>query len=173
MNKSRKGASPLALITDGLPMHARIGVALVVADLALSRLEASANFPIARSAFELCRRWYDGERLDPARLADAYADEDGGGVVRGAMDARSQLELAAWGVLASALMYIVFQAHHEPGSSPTANVLQSEEDELDEMYRHMQAISPSFIETARRAARFLEQGKEPSFSQLKAILSRR
>jgi hypothetical protein len=70
-------------------------------------------------------------------------------------------------------MYIAFQAHREPGSSPTPGVLKSDEDELEEMYSHMQAISPSFIETARRAAKFLEQGKEPSFAQLKAILAKR
>jgi hypothetical protein len=116
MKMSYKGTSPLARITDGLPVRARIGVVLAVADLAISRLDASANFPIARSAFDLCRRWYDGERLDPARLADAYADEDGGGVVHGAIEARSQLELAAWGASQARSCILHFKRTVSPGA---------------------------------------------------------
>ena len=66
--------------------------------------ENSPDFAFARAAFELCRQWYDGERFDPDRFEEAYADENGGGVLRGAINARSPLELAAWGVLAGAIM---------------------------------------------------------------------
>ncbi len=172
MNTPRKGESPLAHIADGLPVRGRIGVVLMMADLALSRLHGSSGFLFARSAFDLCRRWYDGERFDPDRFEEAYFDEDGRGLGRGAMDARSQSELAAWCVLASAIMYIAFQAYREIGSSPSPIVSEVEEDELDELYRHMQTISPVFIETARRAAKILGHGSQPSFAQLKAILSK-
>jgi hypothetical protein len=164
--------SPLARITNSLAVRGRIGVVLMVADLALSRLHGSPDFPFARSAFDLCRRWYDGDRFDPDRFEEAYAREDGGGVVCGAMNVRSQSELAAWSVLASAIMYIAFQAYREIGSYPTPIVSEVRENELDEMYRHMQTISPMFIETARRATKILGQGREPSFAQLKAILLR-
>ncbi len=143
----------------------------MVADLALVWLESSPDFPVAVAAVDLCRRWYDGERFDPARFEEAYVDEDGGGIVGGGINARSQSELAAWSVLASAIMYIAFQASREIGSFSTPIVSEVQEDELDEMYRHMQALSPLFIETARRAAKALGQGPEPSFAQLKAILS--
>ena len=86
------------------------------------------------------------------------------------MNARSQSELAAWGVLASVIMYIAFQAYRATGISPTPMVSEVEEDELDELYRQMEALSPSLIETARKAARFLGQGSEPSFAQLKAAV---
>jgi Immunity protein Imm6 len=170
MNTPHKGESPLALIADGLPARGRIGVVLMMADLALSRLHGSPDFPFARSAFDLCRRWYDGERFDPDRFEEAYADEDGGGLAGGAMNARSQSELTAWNVLASAIMYIAFQARRELGRYPAPMLSEMESDELNQMYRHMQTISPMFIETARRAAKLLGQKQEPSFDQLKAIL---
>jgi hypothetical protein len=71
------------------------------------------------------------------------------------------------------MMYIAFQAYREIGSFPTPIVSEVQEDELDEMYRHMQAISPLFIEAARRAAEILGKEREPSFAQLKTILLRR
>jgi len=104
MNTLHRGTSPLALIIDGLPVRSRIGIVLMMAHLALERLENSPDFAFARAAFELCRQWYDGERFDPDRFEEAYADENGGGVLRGAINARSPLELAAWGVLAGAIM---------------------------------------------------------------------
>jgi len=173
MSKSDNATSPLARLTESLPVRGRIGVVLIVADLALSRLQGSPEFPVARSAFDLCRRWYDGDRFDPDRFEEAHFDEDGRGVSRSAMNARSQSELAAWRVLASAMLYVAFQAYREIGSYPTPIVSGVHEDELDEMYRHMQVISPTFIEAARSAAKILGQGREPSFAQLKAILSGR
>lgn len=119
MSKPHKGAGPLAQIADSLPVRGRIGVVLMLADLALAWLKSSPELPVAAAAVDLCRRWYDGERFDPDRFEEAYADEDGGGVVRGAMNARSQSELAAWGLLASAMMYIAFQAYREIGSFPS------------------------------------------------------
>lgn len=142
MSRSHKGTGPLAQIVDSLPVRARIGIVLMVADLALAWLESSPDLPVAAAAVDLCRRWYDGKRFDPARFEEAYADEDGGGIVRGGMNARSQSELAAWSVLASAMMYIAFQASREIGSFSTPIVSEVQEDELDEMYQHMQAISP-------------------------------
>ncbi len=67
----------------------------MVADLALAWLGSSPDRPIAAADVDLCRWWYDGEWFDPDRFEEAYAREDGGGVVRGAMNARSQSELAA------------------------------------------------------------------------------
>jgi len=175
MSKSDDATSPLARLADSLPVRGRIGVVLIVADLALSRLQGAPEFPVARSAFDLCRRWYDGERFDPDQFDEAYYDEHDRGLSASARKARSQSELAAWSVLASAMMYIALQAYRETGSIPTSTVGNlGEEGELDEMYRQMQATSPTLIEAARRAARFLGQGREPSsFAQLKAILSGR
>jgi Immunity protein Imm6 len=172
MTKSPKRTNPLAHLTDSLPVRARIGVVLMVACLALERLRSSPDLAVAAAAFELCRRWFDGERFDPERIEEANANEDGGGLVRASMNARSQSELAAWGVLSSATMYVAFQAYREVGSLPPPMASQLAEDELDEMCRQMETLSPSLIETARKAAEFLGQGHEPSFDQLKARLSR-
>jgi hypothetical protein len=57
--------SPLAQIVDGLPVRGRIGVVLMMADLALAWLESSPDLPVAPAAVDLCRRWYDCERFDP------------------------------------------------------------------------------------------------------------
>ena len=158
MSESDNTTSPLARLADSLPVRGRIGVVLIVADLALSRLQGAPDFPVARSAFDLCRRWYDGERFDPDRFDEAYYDEHDRGLSRSAMKARSQSELAAWSVLASAMMYIALQAYRETGSIPTSMVANlGEEGELDEMYRQMQATSPTLIEAARSAAKFLGQ----------------
>jgi hypothetical protein len=70
-------------------------------------------------------------------------------------------------------MYVAFQAHREVGSLPRPTASQLADDELDEMCRHMETLSPSLIETAGKAAKFLGQGQQPSFAQLKAILLRR
>ena len=172
MKKSPDGTSPLALLIDGLPVRGRIGTVLMVADVAIRQLESSSDLPVARAAFDLCRRWYDGERFDPDRFEEAYGDEDGGGLAGGAMNARSHSEPAAWNILASAVMYIAFQAYRELGRRPAPMLSEMEADELNQIYRHMQTVSPLFIETARRAAKILGQGSEPPFAQLKAILSR-
>jgi hypothetical protein len=58
----------------------------MMADLALERLKSSPDLPVATAAFELCPLWFDGERFDPRRIEEAYADEDGGGLARGAMN---------------------------------------------------------------------------------------
>jgi hypothetical protein len=70
-------------------------------------------------------------------------------------------------------MYVAFHAYREIGRYPTPIVSEVEEDELDEMCRHMEALSPVYMETARGAAKYLGQGQEPSFERLKAILSGR
>jgi hypothetical protein len=174
MNTSGNATSPLARIAESLPVRGRVAVVLIVADLVVSLLRSSADFPFAQTAFDLCRRWYDGDRFDPDLFEEAYYDEDGRGVSAGAMNARSQSELTAWSALAAALMYIALQAYRETGDLPSPIVSEVEEgDELDEMYRHMETISPSLIETARRAAKVWEQSKIPSFAQLKALLSMR
>src|SRR5262245_27750676 len=122
MNISGNATSPLARITESLPVRGRVAVVVTVPDLVLSLLQGSADFLFAQSAVDLCRRWYDGDRFDPDLFEEAYFDEDGRGVGRGAMNARSQPELAAWGVLASAIMYIAFQAYREVGGFPSPMV---------------------------------------------------
>jgi hypothetical protein len=168
-----KGTSPLALITEGLPVRGRIGVVLMMAALALEWLRSSPDFPVARAAFDLGRRWYEGERFDPDRFEKAYFDEYDRSVGLSAMKARSRSELAAWSVIASAILYIAFQAYREIGAPPSPMVSEVEEDELDEVYEQMQKISPVFINTAMRTAEVFRQGQDASFAQLKAILSAR
>jgi hypothetical protein len=71
MTKQFKGTSRLAQLADELPVRSRIGLALLAADLALNQLRSSHDFPTAQAAFELTRRWYDGDRFPPDLFEDA------------------------------------------------------------------------------------------------------
>ena len=53
MSRSHKGTGPLAQIVDSLPVRARIGIVLMVADLALAWLESSPDLPVAAAAVDL------------------------------------------------------------------------------------------------------------------------
>jgi hypothetical protein len=90
MKKSRNGTSPLALLTDRLPVRGRIGTVLMVADLAMRQLERSSDIRVARAAFDLCRRWYDGEAgrviVDPQVPHPSYDTQLGGLGYTGGLD---------------------------------------------------------------------------------------
>ncbi len=60
-----EGSSELAHLAQQLPARGRIGLAVVMACLALNRLRGLPDYSLARHAFELTRRWFDGERFDP------------------------------------------------------------------------------------------------------------
>src|SRR5262245_60486105 len=110
MNRLFAGTSPLAIIADTLPVRGRIGIVVMMGALALERLESAPDFPVAQAAFDLCRRWFDGERFDSDRFDEAYYDEFGYGLAQAANNARSKSELATWAVLASAMKYVELHA---------------------------------------------------------------
>jgi hypothetical protein len=170
MTKQFKGTSPLAQLADELPVRSRIGLTLVAADLALNQLRSSQNFPVAKAAFELARRWYDRDRFPPDLFEDALWDENDKGLCLCAMAAQSEREIAAWCVVGSAVLYTAFHAYQAVGEFPSAVVLEVEEDELDEVDKQLHEISPSLINVVIKAADVVRQHPDISFAQLKSNL---
>jgi hypothetical protein len=172
MTREFKGTSPFALLADRLPVRARIGLTLVASDLALRELKSSPNFPIARTAFERARRWFDGDRFNPDLLADAVSSERDKGTTLCELEAKSEPEISAWGVLGSALAYTAFHAYRATGDCPDPMVSEVDENVLDEIDKSMRIIAPDFIITMKKAAGILERIPELSFAQLMAEVSK-
>jgi hypothetical protein len=170
MTKPRKGTSQLARLADDLPIRLRIGLALVATDLVLSRLRSSDNFPFAEAAFELLRRWYDGDRFPPDRFEDAICDEHDKGLISALWAAQSESEEAAWRVVGSAVLYTAFHAYQDVGEIPSPGVSEVDETELDELDKQLQSISPALINAIIDAADVLRRQPDMSFSQLESNL---
>jgi Immunity protein Imm6 len=168
MTKQFKGTSRLAQLADELPVRSRIGLALVAADLALNQLRSSHDFPTAQAAFELIRRWYDGDRFPPDRFENAICDEYDRGLALCVLGAPLERDQAAWSVLASALLYTAFHAYQAVGEFPSAVVLEVEEDELDELDKQLREISPTLISVVTKAADVIRQHPDISFARLKS-----
>jgi hypothetical protein len=171
MTQKFRGKSQFALLADSLPVRARIGLTLVAADLALDRLRSSRHHPIARAAFELARRWYDGQRFDPDLFEDAIAPESGRGVALCAVEAESEDEEAAWGTVDCAALYTAFHAFRALGKSPSPLVSEIDEDVLDELDKSLHLVSPDLIVRVLKAAEYLRHDPGASFSQLKSSIS--
>jgi hypothetical protein len=165
------GVSPLAALAERLPPRARTGIALLAAELALPRLKSSPDFPIARKAFELARRWYDGERFNPDQFEDVLVHEYDRDLYKSAIQARSALEDSAWLAIQSALAYIALYAYRELGEFPTPLVSEADDNILDELDRAARALSPAFMQTAFRASEILKQQPDIPFGRLKAETS--
>jgi hypothetical protein len=166
MTKQIKGTSQLARLADDMPVRSRIGLALVAADLALSRLRPSHDFPIAQAAFDLPRRWYDGDRFSPDRFEDAICHDSARGLLLCALATQSEQEIAAWSVLASTLFYTAFHAYQATGEFPSPGVSEVEEDELDEVDKQLRLISPALINVVIKAAGVIRQHPDISFARL-------
>lgn len=166
MNNQFKGTSPLAVLVDSMPVRSRVGIALLAADIALDQLRSSRHFPTAREAFELGRRWYDGEPFDLSRL-DQFEDElHNASLV--ARDAVSEKELSAWLALGNAVAYTAFFAYRLAGEFPAPTICEVEEDVIDEVDKAGRMIAPEFMSTMQRAAQYLGQEPGASFAELRS-----
>jgi len=171
MNGPFKGESPLARLADPLPARARIGLAVVAADLALAHLRDSPDLSVAHTVFELARRWFDGARFDADRFADALDPESGRATEICAVEAKTQEERSAWLALDSAVAYVAFHAYRELGQIPAPGFSEVDETILDELDKAMRAISPGFMKTMKKAAEYLAGEPGASFPQLKPAMS--
>lgn len=171
MNDPFKGESPLARLADPLPVRTRISIALIAADLALAQLRDSPDLSVARTAFELARRWFDGARFDPDQFADALDPEFDRGTADCALEAKTQEEASAWVALDDAVAYVAFHAYRELGRLPAPEFSEVDETILDELDKALRSISPEFMETMKEAAEYLEGEPGASFAQLKPVMS--
>jgi hypothetical protein len=166
----RKGTSPLAALADGLPVRARIGLALVAGDIALSFIETPRNRQVSVSALDIARRWFDGKRVDPDQIQDALYDEESGlSLILMYVDEKQ--EEAAMIALGSVLLYTAYHAYQHAGGCPNASVCEVDESELDEIDKWLRIIAPSRMELLRTAARYLENHPDIAFRDLKAAIS--
>jgi Immunity protein Imm6 len=168
MNKTLEGTSELALLASSLPTQARIGLVLMAADLALEQLKSSDSCSVARTAFELIRRWHDGERFRPDQFEEAMHDERDQGLDLCAQNAESEQALSALLVLASAVLYTAFHAYRAVGECPSPLVSEVDEDELDELEKQLRALGPAAINAVMSAGKFLQRHPDASFAQLKS-----
>jgi hypothetical protein len=168
MVREIKGISPLATLAEGIPVRARVAIALIGADLALDRLRSSRDVEFARKAFDLARRWYDGEHCDLDQFEDMLANEDERYLSRCHMDAGTEEEKAAWAALGDAVAYTAFQAHRAAEEFPTPIVCEIGEATLDDLYGSLLALSPSFMDMLAKAAAYLVQEPHTSYARLKS-----
>ena len=170
MERERKGTSALAALADSLPVRARVGLALIAADIALGFLGKSRNLPGAVSAFDLARRWFDGKAVLPDQIQDALYDEPSG-LAFILMHVHEKQEESALLTLASALLYTAYHAFRRTGGAPNGSVNEVDERELDEIDESLRTIAPTAMDRLRMAAQYLKRRPNAPFHDLKAEVS--
>jgi hypothetical protein len=172
MTSDIEGTSDLARLARQLPARGRVGLAVVMACLALNRLRGLPDYSLARHAFELARRWFDGERFDPDRFEETLRDHDNEGIDKRIYFAQSPQEEAVWAMLGNAVAYTGFHAYQAVGKDPAPTVSEIDESCLDPIDKELRAVSPHFAKVVAEAAQFLKEEPAISFTQLSAKLSR-
>jgi hypothetical protein len=170
MTHDRKGTSALAALADGLPVRARVGLALIADDIALGLIGTSRNLPEAASALDLARRWFDGEAVLPDQIQDTlYGEYSALALTLTRVDEKQ--EKAALLTLGSALLYTAYHAYRRSGGTPDASVDEVDERELDEIDKSLRAIAPAAMDRLRMAARYLAKHPDIPFRHLRAEIS--
>jgi hypothetical protein len=164
------GTSELALMADHLAIRGRIGLAVLAAEFALDHLRPLPSFPVAQEAFDLAKRSFDGEFVDPDRFEDAVHDERHHGIAICAIHAKSKREISAWLTIQSALLYIASHVYRAVGQLPGPQVSEVDEHILDHLDKDLRAISPAGLKVLAKAAGILERNEGLSFAQLKAAI---
>lgn len=172
MTKNFEDNRDLARLTQLLPARGQIGLTAVLAYLALNHLRGMPDYPLAQHAFELTRRWFDGERFNPDRFEDALQDEDNEGIGKFEHVAPTKEARAAWTLLGDAVAYTAFLAYQTTGQHPSPGICDVDESCLDDFDRSIRAVSPQFVNVIAEAAEYLREEPEASFVQLKTKLSR-
>ena len=135
MIENSEGNSDLARLARQLPARGRIGLTAMLAYLALNRLRGLPDYPLAKHAFELTRRWFDGERFDPDRFEDTLQDEDNEGIGKFEHVAPTKEARAAWTLLGDAVAYTAFLAYQTTGQHPSPGICDVDESCLDDFDR--------------------------------------
>lgn len=172
MNDPFKGESPLTRLSDPLTVRARVGLAVVAADLALTHLRDSPDPLLTRTIFELARRWFDGARFDADRFADVL-DPEYERTCKLRSRGQMQEEASAWTALADAAAYVGFHAYDELGQCAAPGFSELDETILDDIDKSMRPISPEFMKTMKTAAGYLQREARASFAQLNGVIAQR
>jgi len=172
MTPDIEGTSDLARLAQQLPARGRVGLAVIMACLALNLLRGLPDYSLARHAFELTRRWFDGERFDPDRFDGTLRDHDNEGIDKCMHLAQSPHEQAAWILLGNAVAYTGFHAYQAIGKHPGPTVGEIDESCLDPFDKELRDVSPHFMRIVAQATECLKEDPAVSFAQLRAKLSR-
>jgi hypothetical protein len=164
-------SSRLRAAAEQLPARARIGLTLVAGELALSHLKWSPDYPLAESAVELARRWYDGERFDPDIFDDVMMGEPDRSLVDCEIEAKSLIDRSAWMILEGTVAYTAFEACREVGATPSEPICEVDETIFDVIESDLHVLSPTALDTVLRAVEPLKRNPDLSFAQLKAARS--
>ena len=172
MMENSEGNSDLARLTQLLPARGQIGLTTMLAYLALNRLRGLPEYPLARHAFELTRRWFDGERFSPDLFEDTLEDEDHEGITKCASVAATKDARSAWTLLSNAVSYTAFLAYKMVGSHPSPGISDVNEWCLGIFDRSIRSVSPQFMNVIAEATEYLREEPAASFAQLRTKLSR-
>src|SRR4051794_32026793 len=170
MHQKPAGTTPFAKLAYALPPRQRVGLALVAGDLALATLKQLPKYQMGRDAFELARRWYDGEPVDLSRFEQAIHDESDHGLDINAQEAKSEREKVAWMALDTAVACAGHYGYEAIGEMATPIIYEMTEegilDSLDDLLRRLFSSMPNTMIEA--AAYLREHSGHVPFSQLKA-----
>jgi hypothetical protein len=100
-----------------ITIRARVALYLAVAESLVNIIkEEDEGYTEARNALDKCWKWLEGEEIAGDTLYECLENEDDTGLlVFGSMAAGNPLELSVWNTLATALMYVIWQAYKAEG----------------------------------------------------------
>lgn len=100
-----------------ITIRARVALYLAVAESVFAGIKTNdEGHAEARKALDKCWKWLEGEEIDGDTLYECLENEhDTGLLVFGSMAAGNPLKLSVWNTLATALMYVIWQAYEAEG----------------------------------------------------------
>lgn len=102
---------------SSITIRARVAFYLAIAESLFNVIKKDEKgYAEARNALDKCWKWLEGEEVAGDTLYESLENEDDTGLlVFGSMAAGNPLKLAVWNTLATALMYVIWQAYEVEG----------------------------------------------------------
>jgi hypothetical protein len=100
-----------------MTIRARVALYLAVAENVFKLLkEEDKGYAEAKDALDKCWEWLEGRNVSADTLYEYLENADDSGLlVFGSMAAGNSLKLSIWNTLATALMYVIWQAYNVEG----------------------------------------------------------
>jgi len=157
------------MLTDALPLRARVSLALLAAETALQHLRSSPDFGLARDALILVSNWHQGESIDLDGLECRLdAEETSLSFAALRAQARSEGEFRAWCVLGNAIDYVGYHAFRAENRTPWSSLSEIDERVLDHVDKDLRVLDPSSTALMTRAAAYLKQHPDAPVAWLEA-----